>query len=173
MIHSGGGEVVPDFVSNSLGIFLWRIRYFLARRSSYIVVNSHSMLTSPRENCMDCSRKIHRIDPFVDSVIRFLASLEYSRSARITYINTLNSGHVSGKTAYNRLPYLFRINMKSSDYKGMQILSLRRCNLISSTLTKEAVLRKSCSSLISATSSSLRSSMVKGDRPSMVFTRDG
>ena len=48
LIRSGGGEVVPDFVSNSLGIYLWRIEDLLARRSSCIVMNSHSMLTSPR-----------------------------------------------------------------------------------------------------------------------------
>ena len=121
---------------------------------------------------MDCSSKIHRIDPSVDSVIRFLDSFEYSQSARITSLSALKSRHVPGKTAYNRLPCRFRINMKSSASKGMQILSLRRCNLRSSTLTKEAVLSESFSSLVSANSSSLRSSMVKGDRPSMACTRD-
>ena len=97
MIRSGGGEVVPELVSNSLGISLWRIEYFLTRRSSCIVVNSPSMLTSPRVNCMDCIRKIHRIYPFVDIVIRFLASLEHSQSARITSLSALESGHVSEK----------------------------------------------------------------------------
>ena len=62
LICSGGGEVVPELVRNSLGILLWRIEAFLDRRSSCIVVNSHSMLTFPRANCLDCSRKIHRTD---------------------------------------------------------------------------------------------------------------
>ena len=38
-IRSGGGEFVPEFVSNSLGIFMWRIKAFLDRSSSCIVVN--------------------------------------------------------------------------------------------------------------------------------------
>ena len=97
LIRSGGGDLVPEFVINSLGILLWRIEAFLERRSSFIVVNSHSMLTSPRENCLDCIRKIHRIDPFVDSIIRFIDSLEYLRSAQITSLSALKSGHLSGE----------------------------------------------------------------------------
>ena len=34
LIRSGGDEVVPEFVRNSLGILLWRIEAFLTRRSS-------------------------------------------------------------------------------------------------------------------------------------------
>ena len=97
LIRSGGGEVVTELVSNSLGVFLWRIKYFFSQRSLCIVMNSHSMLTSPRENCLDCIRTIQSINPFVDSVIHFLASLEYSRSARMIYLSALKSGHVSEK----------------------------------------------------------------------------
>ena len=44
LIRSGGDKVVPEFVSNSLGILLWRIKAFLAQRYSCTVVNSLSEL---------------------------------------------------------------------------------------------------------------------------------
>ena len=82
-------------------------------------------------------------------------------------------GVLCEKTANNRLPYRFSINMKSSADKGIQTLSLQRCNLRASTLTKEEVLSKSWSPLSSANSSSLRYSMVKGEILSMPCTREG
>ena len=63
LIHSGGDEVVPELFSKSVGILLWRIEDLLARKSSYIVVNSHSMLTSLRGKCLDYNRTINSIDP--------------------------------------------------------------------------------------------------------------
>ena len=94
---TGGVGFGSEFCNISIGISLLRIVAFLALRFLCVVVNSQSMLTSPRETCRDCSRIIHRIDPLVESIMRFLASLEYSRRARITSLMASNSGHVSKK----------------------------------------------------------------------------
>ena len=74
-----------NFCFEVLQQFLWYLKALC------IVIKLHNMFTSPIENCLDCRSIIHKMDPCVTRRILFLASLEYSRSARISSLTPLRA----------------------------------------------------------------------------------
>ena len=114
-------EVVTSTVSLTIklvGTSLWWMTDFFVHKSACMAVNSHNVLTSPIANCLDCSRIVHRIDPFVNCDRFFLAALEHSRSALVTATRHLNNGHFLENTAHSRFVWCFSMSKKSSAESG-------------------------------------------------------